>query len=57
MLIYIRQFTSAVYCGMLLSKSCFFDQDIYFYSSRDLMPVFCQQANGNRFPHMADGGL
>lgn len=43
MLIYIRQFTSAVYCGMLLSKSWVFDQYIYFYSSGDLMPV-CRQS-------------
>lgn len=44
MLIYIRQFTSAVYYGMLLSKSWIFDPDIYLYSSGDLMPVCCQSS-------------
>lgn len=41
-MIYARQFTSSVYCGMLLSKSWAFDTDIYLYLSGDLMPVCCQ---------------
>lgn len=51
MLIYIRLFVyadlyKAVHISCILwyafIKIVFFDQDIYFYSSRDLMPVCCQ---------------